>query len=291
MAVPKWQFTAQRDYFSHDNDPESWDFRATTQPGLGLYDREFPTDTKSISTSTPKATTKWDRFLRHVEYLNSEDPDNKQYKVFYLVRHGQGIHNVKEAEVGRLEWDRHWSKLPGDGTTTWLDAELTPTGEQQARDIAKIWQSDNLPTPQSIYSSPLRRALRTTALAFAPFIGTARPLIKEKLRECNGVHTCDKRSPRSWIASAYPEFAIEGGMVEEDELWDADKREEFEEHTERSRQLLEDVFENDENVSIALVAHTGSIRAIFAATGWKKVPVATGSVYPLLVCRSRIDVT
>lgn len=188
---------------------------------------------------------------------------------------------------------RHWSKLAGDGTTTWLDAELTPQGEQQASDIAVIWKLEELPRPQSIYSSPLRRTLRTAALAFGPFIGTdtgTRPIIKEKLRECNGVHTCDQRSSRSWIANAYPDFIIEQGLSETDELWRPDRREAFEEHMERSRQLLEDIFENDNNRSIALVAHTGSIRALFAATGWKKVPVATGSVYPLLVCRSRVGV-
>jgi broad specificity phosphatase PhoE len=104
------------------------------------------------------------------------------------------------------------------------------------------------------------------------------------------VHTCDQRSSRSWIANAYPDFIIEQGLSEKDELWHPDRREDFDEHMERSRQLLEDIFENDYNRSIALVAHTGSIRALFAATGWKKVPVATGSVYPLLVCRSRVEV-
>jgi hypothetical protein len=26
----KWNFTAQREFFSHDEDPESWDFRAVS---------------------------------------------------------------------------------------------------------------------------------------------------------------------------------------------------------------------------------------------------------------------
>jgi hypothetical protein len=28
-----------------------------------------------------------------------------QYKLLYLIRHGEGLHNVKEREVGRAEWD------------------------------------------------------------------------------------------------------------------------------------------------------------------------------------------
>jgi hypothetical protein len=113
------------------------------------------------------------------------------------------------------------------------------------------------------------------------------PVIKEKLRERLGVHTCDQRSSRSWITTAYPNFAIEDGFVEEDELWDPDRRETPEEHVERSTKLLSDIFSNDESVSVALTAHSGAIMSLFAATGWKKVPVAVGALYPLLVCANR----
>jgi hypothetical protein len=114
------------------------------------------------------------------------------------------------------------------------------------------------------------------------------PIIKEGLRERLGVHTCDKRSTRSWIAGAFPYFRIEAGLSEEDELWQADRRETIEEHTERSARLLEEIFENDKNETIALVAHSGTLMALFAATGWGKIPVAAGVLYPLLVCGTRI---
>jgi broad specificity phosphatase PhoE len=186
---------------------------------------------------------------------------------------------------------RHWAKLPGDGTTTWLDAELTALGEEQATSIASIWSADGIRAPQSIYTSPLRRCLRTTTLAFAPFIkatpGTI-PIIKEKLRERLGVHTCDQRSTRSWIAKAYPSFSIEDGFTEDDELWRPDRRETFEEHMSRKTELLEDIFENDKSDFIALTAHSGALMALFGATGWKKIPVAAGAVYPLLVCGTRL---
>ena len=175
--------------------------------------------------------------------------------------------------------------------TTWLDAELTPKGEQQATEIASIWGVENVPPPQSIYSSPLRRCLRTTALAFAPSINARPgvvPVIKEKLRERLGVHTCDQRSGRSWIAQAYPDFIIEDGFVEEDQLWQPDRRESMDEHVKRSTELLEDIFENDDGVSVALTTHSGAIMSLFAATGWKKIPVAAGAVYPLLVCGTRV---
>jgi broad specificity phosphatase PhoE len=185
----------------------------------------------------------------------------------------------------------HWTKLPGDGEVTWLDAELTPKGKQQAKDIATLWGVGGIPPPQSIYSSPLRRCLRTTVLAFAPIIDIQHgvsPVIKEKLRERFGVHTCDQRSSRTWIATTFPNFQIEDGFTEDDHFWQPDRRERHEEHTERSKELLNDVFTHDGSQVIALVAHSVAIKAIFAATGWKKVPLAEGAVYPLLVCRSRV---
>jgi hypothetical protein len=107
MSAAEWTFEAQYGYFSHDSDPETWKFRATTRPGLGLVERSFVTDSDVLTAEGQPRTnvTQWQRFMRHVQHLNDEDPNNKQYKMFYVVRHGQGFHNVKEEEVGRDEWN------------------------------------------------------------------------------------------------------------------------------------------------------------------------------------------
>lgn len=107
MPEPKWQFSAQRGFFTHDNDIADWTFRATTQPSLGLVDRPYPTDEESNGGTTRDSSSRaqWSRFRTYIKSLNSEDPENKQYKLFYIVRHGQGVHNVKETEVGRDEWN------------------------------------------------------------------------------------------------------------------------------------------------------------------------------------------
>lgn len=108
-------------------------------------------------------------------------------------------------------------------------------------------------------------------------------MIKENLRERLGVHTCDKRSSRAWIENTYPSFKIENGFTAEDGLWEPDKRETLEEHVLRSTELLDDIFENDINDIVSLTAHSGTIMSLFTATGWKKIPVAPGTIYPLLV--------
>jgi hypothetical protein len=113
------------------------------------------------------------------------------------------------------------------------------------------------------------------------------PVIKEQLRERLGVHTCDQRSSKTWIASSFPGFRVEDGFKEDDELWQAHRRETFVEHVDRKTALLNDVFENDANQTIALVAHSGAMMALFEATGWRKIPVKAGAVYPLLVRATR----
>jgi hypothetical protein len=97
-----WNFTAQRGYFSHDNDPETWEFRATTRKSLGLLERSYSTNDSAEATND---SSQWTRFEQHISQLNQEAPDTKRYKLLYIVRHGQGLHNVKEREVGREEWN------------------------------------------------------------------------------------------------------------------------------------------------------------------------------------------
>ncbi|KAF1950902.1 phosphoglycerate mutase-like protein [Byssothecium circinans] len=277
-ASPKFKYTAQRGFFSHDSDPASWEFRATTRPSLGLLDRSYPTD---AAYDPKREKTQWERFIHYLHYLNKTTTD-KKYKLFYLIRHGQGIHNVKEAEVGREEWDRYWSKLSGDATTIWEDAALTLVGEQQAKDIARFFEDGDVAAPERVYSSPLQRCLRTTELAYSSF--PIQPIVKENLRERLGVHTCDKRGTKSYIADAFPKFAFEAGFTEEDELWKPDVRESLDEHVIRKTKLLDEIFsEAADALIISLTVHSGAIMALFGATGWGMVPVAAGAVYPLLV--------
>ena len=186
---------------------------------------------------------------------------------------------------------RYWAKVPGDGNITWADAELTANGEQQARSIAQVRSYLGGGTITAILSSPLRRCLRTTQLALPPEAGNPRPTIKEMLRERLGVHTCDQRSTRSWIAEHYSLFDIEPGFAEEDVLWSPGRRETIEEHTARSTELLDDIFDGEYGDYIVLAAHSGAIMSLFAATGWKKIPVAAGAVYPLLVCGEKVPTT
>lgn len=74
----------------------------TTQPGLGLINRTYETD----ATFDPEGEkTQWERFIHFIEHENQSGQGKYTYKIVVAIRHGQGHHNVKEAEVGRDSWN------------------------------------------------------------------------------------------------------------------------------------------------------------------------------------------
>ena len=173
---------------------------------------------------------------------------------------------------------------------TWADAHLTKLGIQQAQGAHDFWkeqiEEQQIPTPQSFYVSPLDRAINTADVTFRGLaLGDMpyKPLIKEMLREGNGLHTCDRRSTRSIISSRWPEYEIEKGFTEEDKLWRPDLRESFSALTERLRGLLDDVLAHDDNTLLSLTAHSGAIAAILNAVGHRKFSLQTGGVIPVLL--------
>lgn len=127
----------------------------------------------------------------------------------------------------------YWSKQDGNDTVTWVDAHLTDEGVEQARTAYRFWASEiatqHIPVPEKYYTSPLDRCLATANLTFndlqlpaqQPFI----PEVKELLREVIGIHTCDRRSSRTYIQANFSSYTFESGFAEEDELWRPDVRE------------------------------------------------------------------
>ncbi|KAF2723066.1 phosphoglycerate mutase-like protein [Polychaeton citri CBS 116435] len=287
------RFTYVPGFFEHDRQPTGPDkgFRANTLPGLGILDRHYDSEIGS-SDNLQTGQTQWQRFMGYLQHLNQTAPSGTSYKLLYIIRHGEGEHNVKEHEVGRHEWEAKWAHLEGDGSRTWADAALTPKGEQQAKELNSFWRNSiselHVPAPQSIYSSPLRRCLQTTHLSFNHITnGPASPLrftISESLHEISGKHTCDRRRSRSTIVSEWPDATILEPLTENDELWHPDRRETLEEAQARIEVFLDRLFENDpEATYLALAMHSGAIRALHAALGHPDVWVAAGALVPVLV--------
>jgi len=263
---------------------------------FGLIPRSYDSDSSLPSASTSSA---WQRFTHHLTTLNDASPATTSYRLLFLARHGQGIHNVAESYYGEQAWNCYWSALPGtpNGGPTWFDAHLTRIGVAQAQTVHDFWASqmraEKMPTPQSFYVSPLDRTLETADVTWSGLdLGPDRPykpVVKELLREGMGIHTCDKRSPRSYIQKHYPAYTIEAGFAEEDPLWLPDLRESRSSHTARLTELLDDIFAHDESMSISMTAHSGTIGAILRAVGHRVFTLQTGAVIPVLVKVERVD--
>ncbi|KAF8887452.1 phosphoglycerate mutase [Gymnopilus junonius] len=233
---------------------------------------------------------RWTILFQQLSDLNNGSPHNVSYKFFLLSRHGQGYHNLAESKYGTDAWDDHWSKLNGDGEIIWgPDPLLTPLGKDQAEAIGREWAKEaaaGLPPPHRRYCSPLSRALDTCDIMFdGAFEDHSHAvLIVENCREENGVHTCDQRNLRSYIAKHKPHFEFEEAFTEFDELWSPNIRETKAELTLRARGVIERIFEtNPEATFISITAHGGFITGFLKAIGRKLYTVPTGGVIPVIV--------
>lgn len=291
MAAKKWKFTLEPGYFTdHHSKWSSSDdgTKITTEPGLAILPRSYPSDTSSSSSDARQ----WPRLTSHVAHLNASSPSNVRYKIMYLTRHGIGFHNQKHAEVGEEAWENHWSLLDGDDKTTWFDSFLAPEGIEQAKELSGLWttfiDSDGAPLPQSHYCSPLARCLQTCTYVFKPVMKDHdkifHPTVKERLRERWTTHTCDKRRTASWIKENWSEdFTLDDGFVEEDQLCKLPRWETDEEHTLRKQLALEDLFETDENQVVSWTFHSLALKAFFMACGEKPFQVREATSIAVLV--------
>ena len=261
-------YTTVSGYFLQDEastNATAFDFTATN---FGLINRTYPSDP---TLHRPNAT-QWQRFKHQVTQLNHQAPRGIQYKVLYLGRHGDGYHNAAQAYYGTPAWNCYYSELDGNTTVTWSDAHLTPLGVTQALRVNAFWASEiatqKIPTPQSYYTSPLTRCLQTANLTFSgldlparhPFI----PEVKELFREGISGHTCDRRSSKTYIQDRFPNYRIEPGFTEEDELWEALHGEISLDQAIRSTSVLDQVFSTDDSTYIFITSHSGEIASILS---------------------------
>lgn len=233
----------------------------------------------------------WKDTVRHLEDLNSGSDEDTVYKIVFLARHGQGVHNVAHDMYGDDAWNNHWSKLTGNGDMVWgPDPELTELGVQQAHDNAKQWDIEaraGCPLPTKFFVSPLRRSADTLVYTWKRLCSPSElhPLIMERLRETTGVHTCDQRSTRTVIAEKYePQgFVIEAGFAEKDVYYRPDYRETVAEHAVRVNLAFQEIFTTTPDPVLSITSHSGTIRAQLLVLGHRPFTVGTGGMIPVFV--------
>lgn len=287
-----FRFHAPPGYFLPSSSTTNASTFDPTTTNFGLISQPYPSD----STLDITGPTDWERFVHYLRTLNSAVAPGTTHKLLFLSRHGQGYHNLAESYYGTPAWNCHYSALPGDplSDVRWVDARLSRLGKQQAAAQTTFWRKQlsvrKTPVPQAWYVSPMERACHTAQITFEPLNHESainfKPLIKEKLREENGIHTCDQRSPRSAIAARYPNFSIEDGFTEEDRLYDPVYRETHEAHTARVSTLLDDILSSEPGQAadvLSMVAHGGAINAILRAVGHREFPVSVGSAIAVFI--------
>jgi hypothetical protein len=69
---------------------------------LGLINRTYSTDATFDPTGSK---TQWERFTNYVGSLNSAAAAGISYKVLYVIRHGEGYHNLAQTLYSASCWD------------------------------------------------------------------------------------------------------------------------------------------------------------------------------------------
>ncbi|KAH9933225.1 histidine phosphatase superfamily, partial [Epithele typhae] len=264
----------------------------------GFFAQDDPNANSSAIGSAPArfglldtSPARWETFRFKLAKLNAQAEWGTQYKAIFFARHGEGFRmrfadNVAEAKYG-TPVRTYWSKLDGDGEIVWgPDANLTDNGVQQAITVGELWKAEhkfNIPLPQKLYASPMRRALYTFKLELEDsgvindlFLRT---LILEDLREQYGVHTCDMRFTKTEIAENFhaPVYHFERGFAENDTLWTADERESSEHTAWRAKQVLDKIFTEDKfETYIGITAHSGIINGFVRTLGRPRYALHTG---------------
>ncbi|TKY87318.1 hypothetical protein EX895_003995 [Sporisorium graminicola] len=302
-------------------------YNFTTYTGFFKYDTVEGTTLPAVAPNFGlRDNATWSDLTQKLFQLNAEGAikDGSSYKLLFAGRHGQGYHNVAESKYGTPAWDSYWSELTTDGTLVWgPDAKLTALGIQQAQTVNDAWkamlnQSDSVPLPSRLFSSPLSRALSTLEISYDKILlsnpnatGSATPQhqqggldglihdvssaigkalhpkltpeVKELFREEYGEHTCDQRSTKSQLAKTYPNVAFEPGFTEQDTLWTTSR--EADSHLDaRIQQALTQMWnEAQQDQVVSLTSHSGVMQSIFRVVGHYPIHPSTGALIPLII--------
>ena len=246
----------------NNTNPNTFNFMSSN---FGLINRTYPSDP---TTPDRKYVTQWQRLAKYIKSLNKEK--KSRYSILFLGRHGEGFHNAAESFFGTPAWTCYWSELDGNGTVTWADAKLTQTGIKQAQDVNAFWEhlinDEKITPPESYYTSPLYRCLDTAKITFSnltlpkksPFV----PIVKELLREGISAHTCDRRNTKTYIRQNFPTYKFEKSFPENDPYWKELMAEPQADQDIRSKQVLDDIFSNDDSTYISITSHSGEIGSL-----------------------------
>ncbi|KAL3698924.1 hypothetical protein R1sor_016946 [Riccia sorocarpa] len=204
-------------------------------------------------------------------------------KNIYLVRHGQGFHNV----AGEMDFGAYMSP-------EFFDASLTSRGWQQVAALRNHVRSNGVASSlQLVVVSPLTRTLQTAVGVFGgddilngnstetplmidgvgkdkhkavSSVGAPPFVAVEWCREHMGLHPCDQREPIRTYRSLFPAIDFSDVESDEDILWSATVRESQEDLIGRAKNFVKWILKRRET-EIAVVSHSGFLRHLMSTFG------------------------
>ena len=215
-------------------------------------------------------------------------------KRIHFIRHGEGHHNVAQRE-----WRENPNYVKGtepykidtDPEFKYIDARLTPKGEQQAEKL-QDYVSQNCENCSMLVLSPMRRATQTGLLAFTKEMNTIRDsaskqekplkiIAKEEAHERSYPHTCDKRLDIKDLkkfffeteAKRYGDVLAEAGLdidyselsSESDPYWgNGSTLEPLLSVAKRGCKLMKWIYDA-KDMEVAVAAHSALLKTIFEA--------------------------
>jgi broad specificity phosphatase PhoE len=144
-----------------------------------------------------------------------------------------------------------------------IDSPLTNKGREQALSLQPVVQGMKV-KPELVVFSPLCRALQTGMLVFESLARKVPFLAHELVRELTGVHTCDRRRPRSQQANEFPLVDFSHIETEEDVNFHADDRETKVQLADRIYKFLE-WLETRKETHVGVSGHSVWLLTIFNA--------------------------
>ena len=169
----------------------------------------------------------------------------------HLIRHAHGTHNA----VGELNYEAY--KLEEHE-----DALLSDEGLTQCKTFSTSMQA-KLRKADAVLISPMRRTLQTAQHSLPLLIEQGTPFIAlESLREQTGLHPCDRRRDRSFLAASFQHVDFALVASEQDPLYFnyVDEREPSSEVFKRCREFVSWLSSKRELEEVVVVTHSAYLR-------------------------------
>jgi len=213
----------------------------------------------------------WKALDDHLDSLGDEA------KVIYVVRHAEGTHNVAEREYGTAAWNAKYSFEP-----KYTDAPLSDEGARQSQALGRMItheMSDGWEY-QTLVSSPMRRTLNTSAIAFDGLHGPR--IVLEDCREGISLHTCDHRSNISDLARQFSLYDFSNVAHDVDPYWGTmDETSQQEEA--RAQRFLTTLWACCTGRHVVVTTHSGFGAALFRLLKHPKCGLPNAALHPIVV--------